>query len=172
MDLKIRALLIGMDPETEETVLLCLRLRWPDARPIITTNAQTGLALLEQESPDMLVLQSNSSNSSLSRTIKEVRLLPAVAQVQDMEQRIGRYCILEQVAAGAREEGVGQSPDRSFDSESSCVTTTSPFDRLTVQRKASKCCLLPPRVRENSRGFFVKGDPQTRIGPGASLRPR
>jgi len=69
----MQVLLIGMDPETEETVLLSLRLRWPDAEPLITTNVQTGLALLEQESPDMLVLQPNSEESSLSRTIKEIR---------------------------------------------------------------------------------------------------
>ena len=69
----MQVLLIGMDPETEETVLLSLRLRWPDAEPLITTNVQTGLALLEQESPDMLVLQPNFEESSLSRTIKEIR---------------------------------------------------------------------------------------------------
>ena len=69
----MQVLLIGMDPETAETVLLSLRLRWPDAHPVITTKTQTGLTLLEQEPPDMLVLQSNSEESSLSKTIKEIR---------------------------------------------------------------------------------------------------
>jgi len=54
----MQVLLIVMDPETEETVLLSLRLRWPDAEPLITTNVQTGLALLEQESPDQRCLAS------------------------------------------------------------------------------------------------------------------
>ena len=69
----MRVLLIGMDPETEETVLLSLRLRWPDVQPLVTSEAETGLSLLEQESPDMVILQPRSSEMSLSRVIQDIR---------------------------------------------------------------------------------------------------
>ena len=69
----MRVLLIGMDPETEETVLLSLRLRWPDVQPLVASEAETGLSLLEQESPDMVILQPRSSEMSLSRVIQEIR---------------------------------------------------------------------------------------------------
>ena len=57
----MRVLLIGMDTDTVETVFLSLRLRWPDVQPLASTEAETGVSLLEQESPDMVILQASSS---------------------------------------------------------------------------------------------------------------
>jgi len=78
---EMRVLLIGTKPETVETVSLSLRLRWPDANLLVATDAQNGLGLLEQESPDMVVLESRYSGASLSRVIREIRSFSNVSLV-------------------------------------------------------------------------------------------
>ena len=89
----MRVLLIGMDTETVETVLLSLRLRWPDVQPLASTEAETGVRLLEQESPDMVILQASSSGASLSRVIREIRgfsdvALVVLAKMEDEKEEI------------------------------------------------------------------------------------
>ncbi len=77
----MRVLLIGTKPETAETVSLSLRLRWPDANLLVATDAENGLGLLEQQSPDMVVLESRYSGASLSRVIKAIRSFSNVSLV-------------------------------------------------------------------------------------------
>jgi len=77
----MRVLLIGTEPETAETVSLSLRLRWPDANLLVATDAENGLGLLEQESPDMVLVESSYSGPSLSRLIKEIRSFSNVSLV-------------------------------------------------------------------------------------------
>ena len=69
----MKVLLIGVDPQNAEMVALTLRLRWPEARPLVATEAEKGVDLLEQESPDMVILQPNFSDMSLSEAIQEIR---------------------------------------------------------------------------------------------------
>jgi len=54
------------------TVSLSLRLRWPDVNLLVATDAENGLSMLEQESPDMIVLESGYPGASLSRVIQEI----------------------------------------------------------------------------------------------------
>ena len=78
---EMRVLLIGTKPETAETVSLSLRLRWPDANLLVATDAENGLVLLEQESPDMVLLESRYSGAPLSRVIREIRSFSNVSLV-------------------------------------------------------------------------------------------
>ena len=77
----MRVLLIGMGPETAETLSLSLRLRWPDVNLLVATDAENGLSMLEQESPDMIVLESGYPGASLSRVIREIRSFSNVSLV-------------------------------------------------------------------------------------------
>jgi len=86
---EMQVLLIGTKPETAETVSLSLRLRWPDANLLVATDAENGLGLLEQRSPDMIVLESSYSGASLSRLIKEIRSFSNVSLVVLAEEEDG-----------------------------------------------------------------------------------
>ena len=77
----MRVLLIGIEPETAETLSLSLRLRWPDVNLLVATDAENGLSMLEQESPDMILLESGYSGASLSRVIQEIRSFSDVSLV-------------------------------------------------------------------------------------------
>ena len=69
----MKVLLIGAEPRTAEMVTLSLRLRWPDTEAIVTTQAREGIDMIEQEFPELVILQPNFSDMSLSRVIGEVR---------------------------------------------------------------------------------------------------
>ena len=69
----MKVVFIGVDPQTAEMALLSLRLRWPDATPLVATTAAAGLELVEQVLPDVVLLHPSFSDLSLSKAIKELR---------------------------------------------------------------------------------------------------
>ena len=86
----MKVLLTGVDPRTSEMVVLSLRLRWPDARALVATQAADGVDMVEQESPDVVILQPNFSDMSLSEAIREIRRfsdVPLVVLGQEGDER-------------------------------------------------------------------------------------
>ena len=77
----MQVLLLSTEPETTETVSLSLRLRWPNTNLLVATDAESGLSLLEQESQDIVVLESRYSGATLSRMIKKIRSFSNVSIV-------------------------------------------------------------------------------------------
>ena len=69
----MKAVFIGADAQTAEMAGLSLRLRWPDSTPLIANDADKGLELVEQESPDVVLLHPSFTDMSLSESIRELR---------------------------------------------------------------------------------------------------
>ena len=64
---------IGADIQTAEMAGLSLRLRWPDTAPVVATTAAAGLELVEQTSPDVVLLHPTFSDMSLAEAVQELR---------------------------------------------------------------------------------------------------
>ena len=64
---------IGADPQTAEMAGLSLRLGWPDTAPVVATTAAAGLELVEQASPDLVLLQASLPDIPVFEAILEMR---------------------------------------------------------------------------------------------------
>ena len=69
----MKAVFIGMDLRTSEIATLAVRLRWPDATPLVATSAGEGLEMVEREAPDVVLLHPGFSDLTLGRAIQELR---------------------------------------------------------------------------------------------------
>jgi DNA-binding response OmpR family regulator len=69
----LKGVFIGANPRTAEIAAVSLRLRWPDAAFLVATTATQGLQLVEQEWPNILLLQPDFSDMTGSRAIHDLR---------------------------------------------------------------------------------------------------
>ena len=74
----MKALFIGADIQTAEMAGLSLRLRWPDATPLVATTALAGMELVEKELPDVVLLHPTFSDMSLAEAVQELRRISNV----------------------------------------------------------------------------------------------
>ncbi len=74
----MKVLLIGAEPHTAEIAVLGLRLRWPDARAVVATRGREGLSMVEEELPDVVMIEPGFSDMSLSEVIGDIRLFSEV----------------------------------------------------------------------------------------------
>ena len=65
----IKVLFIGADPQTAEAVGLNIGRRWPDAEAWVRTTAAAGLELVEQTSPDVVLLYPSLPDMALAKAI-------------------------------------------------------------------------------------------------------
>ncbi len=90
----MKLLLIGVDPRISEMVVLSFRLRWPDAGVVVATHAEKGVERVEQDNPDVVILQSTFTDMSLSGAIQEIRRFSEVpllvlSQEGDEQEAVG-----------------------------------------------------------------------------------
>lgn len=64
---------IGAGARTAEIALLAMRLRWPDAAPLVATAAGEGLELVERELPALALLCPDFRDMSVSAAIQGLR---------------------------------------------------------------------------------------------------
>ena len=69
----MKVVFIDADPQTAKVAGLSLRLRWPDATPLVATMALAGLEWVERESPDVVLLHPTFSDMSLVEAVQELR---------------------------------------------------------------------------------------------------
>jgi DNA-binding response OmpR family regulator len=69
----LKVVYIGADARTAEIALLAMRLRWPEVTPLVAATAGEGLELVEQESPDLVLLCPDFRDLTMSVTIQELR---------------------------------------------------------------------------------------------------
>ncbi len=69
----MKAVFIGSNSEIADMAWLSIRLRWPDAAPLVATTALAGLELVEQESPDVVLRHPSFSDMSLAEAVQELR---------------------------------------------------------------------------------------------------
>ena len=69
----IKVLIIGADPQTGEVIGLSIGRRWPDAKSWVRTTAADGLEMVEQTSPDVVLLYSGLPDMALAEAIRGLR---------------------------------------------------------------------------------------------------
>ena len=69
----MKAVFIGSNSEIADEAWLSIRLRWPDATPLVATTALAGMELVEKESPDVVLLHPTFSDMSLAEAVQELR---------------------------------------------------------------------------------------------------
>lgn len=69
----MKVVFVGVDRRTFDMATLSIRLRWPDVTPLMATTAEHGLQMVEEVSPDVVILHPDFSDKSLSEAIRELR---------------------------------------------------------------------------------------------------
>lgn len=69
----MKVVFIGRDSRTAEIASLSVRLRWPDATLCHADSSGRGLELVEQDWPDMVLLQPDGSDVPLAAAIHDLR---------------------------------------------------------------------------------------------------
>lgn len=64
---------VGTDPRIAEIIILALHPWWPETNPLVATSAEEGLELVEEESPDVVLLHPDFTDMSLYTVIQELR---------------------------------------------------------------------------------------------------
>ena len=68
-----KAVFIGADPQVAEIVRLGICLRWPAVTPKVAITGKSGLELVKEESPDLVLLRPDFPDKSLTEVIRELR---------------------------------------------------------------------------------------------------
>ena len=77
----MKALLVGSSPETVELVSLCLGMLWPGVTLLSATEGGKGIALVEAEAPDLVVLDVNLPDREGFDVLQSIRLFSDVPVV-------------------------------------------------------------------------------------------
>jgi DNA-binding response OmpR family regulator len=69
----VKVLFFCQDGDKVEQIVLALRLRWPDLRPLIASQGQVGLEVVEREEPDIVIVCDDLPDMGVWMIIKEIR---------------------------------------------------------------------------------------------------
>ena len=74
----MKILVIEDDPIVVEVISVTLNMRWPDARLIFTPSGEKGLAMVETDAPDVVILDLGLPDISGFEVLKGIRLFSSV----------------------------------------------------------------------------------------------
>ena len=69
----MKAVFIGVDPRVSEIASLSFRVRWPNAEYFDAFTGRAGLEMIEEESPDVVLIHPDFTDMSLNSVIQELR---------------------------------------------------------------------------------------------------
>ena len=69
----MKVIFIGPDPQIVEMVTLSLSLRWPTTSPLVAASFEEGVELLERTEADVIILQSDLPDISLTKALQKIR---------------------------------------------------------------------------------------------------
>lgn len=69
----MKVLFFSQDGERVEQLVLALRLRWPDLKPLVVSQGGVGIQVVEQEEPDMVMLCEDLPDLTMWQAIREIR---------------------------------------------------------------------------------------------------
>lgn len=70
---QIKILVIEDNPQIIEAISLCFELRWPEVGVVSATNGNTGIEMVETESPDMVIIDLGLPNIDGFDVLREIR---------------------------------------------------------------------------------------------------
>ncbi|MBT98489.1 MAG: hypothetical protein CL902_07670 [Dehalococcoidia bacterium] len=68
-----KAVFIGADPQVAEIARLGICLRWPDVTPMVALTGTSGLELVREETPDLVLMRPDFQDKPLAEVIRELR---------------------------------------------------------------------------------------------------
>ena len=69
----MKVLIVDDEPDVIEVVNLCFNLRWPDADVVSATTGEGGLRLVEDEKPDLILLDIMLPDTDGFQLCQEIR---------------------------------------------------------------------------------------------------
>ncbi|MCH8826050.1 MAG: response regulator transcription factor [Chloroflexi bacterium] len=69
----MKVLFFSQDGERVEQLVLALRLRWPDLKPLVVSQGGVGIQVVEQEEPDLVMMCEDLPDLTMWQAIREVR---------------------------------------------------------------------------------------------------
>ncbi len=88
----MKVLFFCQDGARVEQLVLALRLRWPDLRPLVASQGSVGIQVVEQEEPDVVIVCDDLADMAIWTAIKEIRRfsnVPLVVAVEDSRKDDG-----------------------------------------------------------------------------------
>ena len=85
----MKVLFFSQDSAKVEQLVLALRLRWPDLRPLIASSGDVGLQVIEQEEPELVLLCEDLPDLGLWASIKEIRRfsdIPIIVAIESEDE--------------------------------------------------------------------------------------
>ena len=85
----MKVLFFSQDGSRVEHIVLALRLRWPDLKPLVASQGGVGLQVVEQEEPDLVMLCEDLPDMGIWQAIKEIRRfsdIPLIVAVEGEEE--------------------------------------------------------------------------------------
>jgi DNA-binding response OmpR family regulator len=98
----LKVLFFCQDGDKVEQLGLALRLRWPDLRPMIASEGQVGLEVIEREEPDIVILCEDLHDMSVWASIKEIRRFSDIPIIVALESE-GEMDVVKALELGADE---------------------------------------------------------------------
>lgn len=98
----MKVLFFCQDSDKVEQLGLALRLRWPDLRPLIASEGQVGLEVIEREEPDIVILCEDLHDMGVWASIKEIRRFSDVPVIVALESN-GEMDVVKALELGADE---------------------------------------------------------------------
>ena len=69
----MKVLFFSQDSARVEQLVLALRLRWPNLKPLVATKGDVGLQVIEQDEPDLVLLCDDMVDMDIWQAIREIR---------------------------------------------------------------------------------------------------
>ena len=69
----MKVLFFCQDGPKVEQLVLALRLRWPDLRPLVASQGGVGVQVIEQEEPELVIICEDLTDLSIWSAIREIR---------------------------------------------------------------------------------------------------
>lgn len=98
----MKIVIIEDDPEIAEAISFSFKVGWPEIKTITTTDGQKGIELVEEESPDLIVLDINLPDINGFEVIKQVRLFSSVP-ILVLTVRVDEYDVVKAFELGVDE---------------------------------------------------------------------
>ncbi len=97
----MKVLFFCQDGDIVEQLVLALRLRWPDLKPLIATQGSVGLEVIEKEEPEIVLLCEDLPDMSLWSAIKEIRRFSDIPIIVAKESSDNEMEVVKALEAGA-----------------------------------------------------------------------